>query len=200
MPASTPNRGYPYSIPADPADVAGALEDLATAIDTDLTTIAPTIRRRRVARATQPGSVSFGTTATTVAIPFSSLPVNEGTAVAVFPASPNDRIYPSWPGLWFVTASLSFFEADVSANPAISQIDIAVDRNTTRIGRQTMRNRTAGAGTEQIHTLTASGARLMNGTTDYYRVASNIVRPAANPNGSFSVFGCSLTMWQMTLS
>lgn len=38
MPGTTP-RGFPYPVPADPADVAGAIEDLATAIDADLATI-----------------------------------------------------------------------------------------------------------------------------------------------------------------
>lgn len=43
MPANTPNRGYPYSIPTDPADVPGALQSLAEAIDTDLVSVDATI-------------------------------------------------------------------------------------------------------------------------------------------------------------
>jgi hypothetical protein len=39
MPAFTPNRNYPYSIPADPTDVPGAIQDLAEAIDLDIAAI-----------------------------------------------------------------------------------------------------------------------------------------------------------------
>lgn len=43
MPAFTPNRGYPYSLPADPNDVAGALQDLAEAIDLDMQLLSDSI-------------------------------------------------------------------------------------------------------------------------------------------------------------
>lgn len=37
MPANTVNRMYPYSLPTDPADVPGALQSLAEAVDDDIT-------------------------------------------------------------------------------------------------------------------------------------------------------------------
>lgn len=39
MPAFTVNRNYPYSIPADPTDVPGAIQALAEAIDADIDSI-----------------------------------------------------------------------------------------------------------------------------------------------------------------
>jgi hypothetical protein len=36
MPAFTPNRNYPYSLPSDPADVPEAIQDLAEAINDDV--------------------------------------------------------------------------------------------------------------------------------------------------------------------
>lgn len=39
MPAFTPNRNYPYSIPADPTDVPGAIQGLAEAVDADIKAI-----------------------------------------------------------------------------------------------------------------------------------------------------------------
>jgi len=38
MPAFTVNRNYPYSVPSDPADVPGALQAFAEAVDDDLET------------------------------------------------------------------------------------------------------------------------------------------------------------------
>lgn len=50
MPAFTPNRGYPYSIPADPTDVPGAIQALAEAIDTDIASIRAAFPRRPAAQ------------------------------------------------------------------------------------------------------------------------------------------------------
>lgn len=46
MPAFTANRGYPYSLPADPTDVPGAIQDLAEAIDFDIASIRSNFPRR----------------------------------------------------------------------------------------------------------------------------------------------------------
>lgn len=37
MPANTPNRGYPYPLPADPVNIPGDLQSLAEDIDDDIT-------------------------------------------------------------------------------------------------------------------------------------------------------------------
>lgn len=46
MPAFTPNRGYPYPLPTDPADVPQALQDLAEAVDDDVEARDVVIRSR----------------------------------------------------------------------------------------------------------------------------------------------------------
>lgn len=50
MPAFTPNRLYPYSLPTDPADVPGALQDLAEAIDADVCALTNGVAGRPVSR------------------------------------------------------------------------------------------------------------------------------------------------------
>jgi len=47
MPASTPNRLYPYPLPGDPVDVPGDIQRLAEAIDDDFTTLIADIGPRK---------------------------------------------------------------------------------------------------------------------------------------------------------
>lgn len=202
MPTPTPNRGYPYPDPADPAEVHTALQALAESIDTDLAGLAPTIVHRRAARVARSSATSFGTTATAVDLVWESLVFNEGDAVAVFPESPGYKVTPSEPGLWVVTGQVSWREigGPIPNTRPIEYIDLEIDFNNTRIARQSSYNRNSGGGFGENHTLYVGGARLMNGTTDYFRMASTIIRGATNPNAPFSIFGASMTLWQMTLS
>lgn len=50
MPALTPNRSYPYSIPADDNDVAGAIQALAEAVDSDVQALQAIVGPRPMAR------------------------------------------------------------------------------------------------------------------------------------------------------
>jgi len=52
MPANTANRGYPYSIPADPADVPTAIQSLAESIDADLFTLDTAVAPRKFCQVT----------------------------------------------------------------------------------------------------------------------------------------------------
>lgn len=198
----TPNRAYPYPDPTDPAEVHTALQALAEAMDTDLATIAPTIVHRRTARVARSSATSFGTVATSADILWESLVFNENTAVAAFPEAPAYRVTPASPGYWVVTGQVSWREIGgaIPNSRPIQYIDLEIDFNGTRIARQSSYNRNIGAGVGDNRTLYVGGARLMNGTTDYFSMVSTITRPAINPNAPFSIFGASMTLWQMTLS
>lgn len=50
MPALTPNRSYPYSVPTDNNDVAGAIQALAEAVDTDVQALQSLVGPRPMAR------------------------------------------------------------------------------------------------------------------------------------------------------
>jgi len=200
MPSNTVNRGYPYSDPTDPADVAQAVEDLAVAVDADLVQISPTIVARRVIRVSRTLPISFGTTATVANFIWDSLDVNEGDAIDTFPGAPAFVVRPKHAGFWIVTGQASFVDGlDVAPGAPISSVDIEIDLINTRFARDSSVN--AGLlGFALSRQLNVGGGRLVNGTTDYFRMAASIVRPAANPNAAFSLFGASMTLWQMTES
>lgn len=50
MPAFTPNRNYPYSVPTDNNDVAGAIQSLAEAVDGDVQALQALVGPRPMAR------------------------------------------------------------------------------------------------------------------------------------------------------
>lgn len=203
MPAFTPNRGYPYPLAGDPAQVADALQALAEGVDADLVTLAPSIVARPIARVVRNSAINFGTVDTVANINWEQLLLNTGGAVTTFPGSPQFAVVPALPGFWFATGQMTFREAG-GALPGgpIQYIDLELDWNNTRLGRQSSTARPTGIvlGSGENHTLTVGGGRLMNGTTDYFRMASTIVRPAANPNAPFTAFGASMTLWRMTQS
>lgn len=63
MPASTPNRFYPYPLPGDPTDVPGDMQRLAEAIDQDVCDLGNGLLGRPVARFRGPGSFASESTA-----------------------------------------------------------------------------------------------------------------------------------------
>lgn len=104
MPGFTANRSYPYSVPADPADVPQAIQDLAEAIDVDLTqiTAGPNQRPMAVLRGTQNRTVPPGS----LSVPFvwDAVDYNNG---AVDPATlGGDTIQLTDNGLWLVVATV----------------------------------------------------------------------------------------------
>ena len=79
MPATTPNRLYPYPIPTDPVDVPGDIQRLAEAIDDDLeNNVVPIIQPRPAAqvRVSQPFSVPANVLQTP--IPYDSVDYDNG--------------------------------------------------------------------------------------------------------------------------
>ena len=50
MPATTPNRSYPYPVPADRVDIPGDIQRLAESVDSDLCTLTQTIPVRPALR------------------------------------------------------------------------------------------------------------------------------------------------------
>lgn len=64
MPATTPNRLYPYPVPSDPVDVPGDIQRLAESICADLQTVESMIRPRPIVqlRSSQPQLIGISTT------------------------------------------------------------------------------------------------------------------------------------------
>lgn len=197
MPANTPNRGYPYSIPADNNDVAGAIQALAEAVDADLFSLGPSIVARRAARVSRTTPVSFGTTMTARDITWNSLDFNIGGAVGAFPGPFGNRVVPQSPGWWMGVGEISF-----NSVPAVNQpftwANLELQTNGIRRGRATDDDITTDTSNPQTITITVGGGYLMNGTTDYFNMATSIERVTAGANIEF--FAASMTIWQLTAS
>lgn len=109
MPDNTP-RGYPYSIPSDPADVPAAMEALAEAIDGDVGSVAATVRPRRAFRVSGFSPVSFSTAFTTTNSYTLPMEVNDfiiGDAIDPI-NTPTTTIFPKFPGFWLFRAEIVY--------------------------------------------------------------------------------------------
>jgi len=202
MPANTVNRGYPYSISTDPAKVAPAIQALAEAIDADLVTLAPGIQARRMARVSRSTSVSFGTIGTSRNVEWDTLEFNQNDALTTFPTNPSSlfQVAPAWPGYWVAVGQISYTPIASAFSPIVFA-GLDLDRsNIIRFGRQTDTAADDFIGGGESRMLNVSGGRLMNGTTDYFHLVAAIRRNPALPNAAYSMFGASMTLWQMTLS
>lgn len=197
MPANTPNRGYPYSIPADNNDVAGSIQALAEAVDTDLFTLGPSILPRRVARVSRTTPVSFGTTMTARDINWNSLDINLRGTVGSFPEPFAYRITPQFPGWWMGVGEISFNTVP-AVSPPWTWANLELNVNNIRRGRTTDDDVVTDTTNPQTVTMTVGGGYLFNGTTDYFNMAVSIERVTAGANIEF--FAASMTIWQLTES
>ena len=104
MPAFTPNRNYPYSIPGDPADVAGAIQALAEAVDADLQTLQAAIGPRPMARLRGTANATVQASTSEVIFTWDTVDFNNGAIDAS--TLGNNVIRPTTQGLWFLMATV----------------------------------------------------------------------------------------------
>lgn len=106
MPLFTPNRGYPYSVPGDPADVPAALQALAEAVNDDVQALQDLVGPRPMARVRGTTQVVTGGAAVTFNdLPFELTDFNIGGAVAPIT---NGTLTINLPGLWFMVGTLVY--------------------------------------------------------------------------------------------
>ncbi|MEU7010355.1 hypothetical protein [Streptomyces sp. NPDC046332] len=105
MPLPTPNRGYPYSVPGDPADVPAAIQALAEAVDADAATLQSLVGPRPMARLR--GSTQVVNQANIIPsdLPLETVDFNIGGAVGPIV---NGRAEILLDGLWFMFATLVY--------------------------------------------------------------------------------------------
>jgi hypothetical protein len=113
MPAFTPNRNYPYSVPADPVDIPGDIQRLAEAIDTDVHTLTENITVRPAMRLS--GTDPFITTTTTGTgelLPLDNEDFNTGIeylrATQIVGSSVRRTIRILTPGLYFILGTVAY--------------------------------------------------------------------------------------------
>ncbi|MEU2510358.1 hypothetical protein ABZ621_37510 [Streptomyces sp. NPDC007863] len=108
MPGFTVNRGYPYSVPTDPTDVAGDIQALAEAIDADVQTLQSIVGPRPMARVrgiTPVTMVGSGGTADTRELPLELIDFNVGGAIAPLTSG---RVRMLLPGMWMAVGTFIY--------------------------------------------------------------------------------------------
>jgi hypothetical protein len=203
MPAFTPNQLYPYSIPADPADVPGALQDLAEAVDTSLAGYEQLARGRAMAQFlgtvnnTIPGTALRGTF-TWQLTDFNTPAVGmtgDVLAVEPFTDAATTALKVQHDGFWFIFATVQARSVPASAN--IDELGVEILKNNSSVTNCRSGTHDVTLTAEPTFTIDASvGLPLVAGDTISFR---GLVRRIS---GASSVtFGRrSITLLRMTRS
>lgn len=194
MPASTP-RGYPYSLPTDPADAPHAIQDLAEAVDTDVQAVADSIAPREGFRLQ--GTVSQALPTSFASILTSQLrfeTVNFDVGGALPPGDPYTRIVPQLPGFYWITAQIILPR---ERSTLLDLMRLIVQTGAATLGSNAVHQAVPESdGTQMLEVQTGG---FFNGTTDYVEAMFQI--HASTPTfGTFRWSGRYLTMTRMTTS
>lgn len=183
MPAFTPNRNYPYPVPADPVDVPGDLQRLAEAIDLDVAGLTSSIPLRPALRLR--GTDAFLTSTDTAVVgDGTSLPLdiedfNTGLNYTMqthsFVGGPTTRsVRILDPGIYFVHGTVAYPRPTSGTNRVKLGIYLKAGQGLTipaiRIARG--ENSLQPTASDGIRTLSASTVFSSAGTvgTGYYSV------------------------------
>lgn len=176
MPLTTP-RGYPYSVPSDPADIPAALEAMARAVDADVQTRGEEIHARPMFRFGSSNTpISFYaafTTTQTRALTFQTQDALVGDAADPVSGSVS-RITPRLPGFWWFSAA---FVYPYAGSSYLDLIGISLQTATTTLARHSTHQPTPQS--DANNNLSVSAGTYMNGTTDYVQIMAHAHAPAA---------------------
>lgn len=216
MPAFTVNRNYPYSILTDPADVAGALQDLAEAIDDDVCALTNGVIGRPVARFRGTGTYNSPSTARANVnapgtpyedrIPFNVTDFNTANVIMTSPDVGQRLIFPDDPGFYFALVTVNVPPMTVSG-ATVSYMAIQIRRgdftNPTslltapRLGGASS-NVPTDANDRNVRVLSLGIGAFMNGTTDAFSVE---FRADTTPDvAEYPIAERSITILKMTQS
>lgn len=199
MPAFTVNRGYPYSVPTDAADVPQALQDLAEAVEADLQTIEGAlpslVRPTARVRGTTPISILPGQT--TRDLLYDSLDFNLGGAI--LPLNPDSPyIIPQLPGFWFAIGSMTYQTAGSST---LNEIGVRMlggpfPGSSTPLADQNTHVQPPLSDSVRNHHV--ANGQLCDGSTTTFRLRGYLNR--ASGTASYQLLDRSLTLFRMTQS
>lgn len=182
----TPNRGYPYPDPTDPADMAGDLQALAEAYDTDLKNIENTVQSRPMFRASASLQQQYGIV-DPATVSFDVLETMTGGALLEGPGTsmPRSSFIPLIAGLWCFTATVaypSWLNITWARIQLMSSAEVASSTTTV------MPNAADGN-----RTLSVTGMQLMTGTGVGNPISVRFWVNGAPSRPSFPMFSRSLT-------
>lgn len=194
MPATTP-RGYPYSIPGDPAKVPRALQSLAEAIDTDVQNVAATVAPRPAFRVSSVSTQSISTWTTFTLsrfLPFDTVDFSVGGALGALGTTTD--IVPQLPGFYWVEASITLPR---EGGTVLDLMNLRLQNATETLTSSSVHLPAASAdGGQNLQVQTGA---YFNGTTDYVRAVLTTHASSSSP-GRYSFRGRYLTMTRMTES
>lgn len=160
MPGFTPNRGYPYSLPADPNNIPRALQDLAEAIDLDMQLLDDSITQIPFAKVSSRSTdaqhfpASVATEATYDFVDIDSAGISN---LSVHPT----RLTPTTPGFWMVWGGI-----EVSFGGTTRTRDVFLRSNGVDITRyEYHRADPTGPAT---HWMSLGAMAFMDGVDDYF--------------------------------
>lgn len=208
MPANTPNRGYTYSLPADPADVPGALQELASDIDNDVCNLLETPPRaaskfRGTTPFTSLTTSALGATTGTVRVPFNVTDFNTVPCTLQSQEVGNRLIKPEVPGFYMVLGTVDV--PILTLTTTVQQMLVEIRRCDTTA--PTVAGTLLGMSSYHdlvsfvdrgVRRFSVGTAAFMNGTTDGFSLEFS-----ANTNPDVSGYALgerSMTIVRMTTS
>lgn len=216
MPLTTPNRLYPYPIPADPTDVPGDLQRLAEAIDDDVCALQEGLTGRPVARfrgtapftseSTARPNVNAPATPYDDRIPFDTTDFNTANVIMTSTDVGQRLIFPDDPGFYFalVTVNVPVFTI---AGATISYMAVQIRRGdftnpTSLVPAPRLagvsQNVPVDAFDRNVRVMSLGVGAFMNGTTDAFSVE---FRADSTPDTSgYAIGERSITILKMTQS
>jgi len=216
MPATTPNRFYPYPLPGDPTDIPGDMQALAEAIDEDVCTLQTNLVGRPVARfrgttpftseSTARANVNGPATPYEDRIPWNVEDFNTANVIMTSPDVGQRLIFPDDPGFYFALVTL-YVPTFTIAGATVGFLGLQIRRgdftNPTSLVPATRlagcsHNVPVDANDRNVRVMSLSVGCFMNGTTDAFSVE---FRADTTPNTSGYVIGeRTITILKMTES
>lgn len=215
MPLLTPNRSYPYPIPADPTDIPGDMQRLAEAIDDDVCALGQGLTGRPVARFRGTGSyaspspthpVNSPPTPYTDRVPFDTEDFNTANIVMLSPDVGQRLIWPQDPGFYFALATVAVPPLTIAGATVVYlglQIRLGDGTNPTSLVPAPrlagISNPAPVGGDDRNMRIMALGCgTFMNGTTDAFSVE---FRADTTPDVSeYVISERTITILKMTTS
>lgn len=201
MPGSTVNRGYPYSLPADPVDIPGDIQALAEAVDADLCTLTASIPLRPALRIRGTNAVVAST----------FLPLNTGEELSFdtedfntgLPYTISQGTVANEGFIWSITPRLAGFYHVVgtvaiprpTTGTSRNMLAVSVLKNHIIVAKNS--NHLQPSASDGIRTGSARTGAPMNGTTDNFSLmfSSSV---AAGGLDAYTVTERTLTLVRMT--
>ncbi|HKY45028.1 MAG TPA: hypothetical protein VJM50_18200 [Pyrinomonadaceae bacterium] len=216
MPATTPNRLYPYPLGGDPTDVPGDLQRLAEAIDDDVCALQNGLTGRPVARfrgtgpyvseSTARANVNAPATPYEDRIPFNVTDFNTANVIMTSPDVGQRLIFPDDPGFYFALVTL-YVPVFTIAGATVNYMGLQVRRgdftNPTSLVPAprlagSSHNVPVDAFDRNVRVMSLGLACFMNGTTDAFSVE---FRADTTPNTSgYEIGERTITILKMTQS